>query len=106
LKHSDACNEIHLAVSALGGVSVPCTVGKFRRLYSDDVVKIGIPGTSDVLACINGKFYGIEVKVDRDRQRPEQATFQAAVERAGGVYVLAKFDHKNDGVEILKGALT
>jgi hypothetical protein len=105
LRHSDACNAIRLAVSKLGGVSVPYSVGVFRPMDSERAIRIGTPGVSDILACINGKFYGIEVKVNRDKQRPEQASFQAAIEKAGGVYVLARFTDKDDGVEILKGSV-
>jgi hypothetical protein len=103
--HSDACNRIRLAVSELGGISVPYTVGTFRAMDRDRPVRIGTPGVSDILACINGKFYGIEVKVNRDKQRPEQASFQAAIEKAGGVYVLAKFSDKEDGVQCLLNTL-
>lgn len=47
-------------------------------------------GHSDLLACVAGRYVAIEAKSATGRQRPEQAAFQAAVERAGGVYVLAR----------------
>jgi hypothetical protein len=47
----------------------------------------------------------IEVKVGSDTQRIEQKSFQAAAEKAGAIYVLAKFTDKHDGVEILRAAL-
>src|SRR5688500_5724333 len=90
MKHSDLLNQLRLAVSDLGGVVLPITVGVFRNIGDRRVVKIGIPGSSDLLACIGGRFVEIEGKVGRDRRRPEQAKFQAAVEAAGGVYVLAR----------------
>jgi hypothetical protein len=60
---------------------------------------------SDIIACIDGRAVFIEVKVGADTQRAEQKSFQAAAEKAGALYVLAKFTDKHDGVEILKNAL-
>lgn len=103
--HSDALNRIRLAVSEMGGIALPYTVGMFRQMDGGRPVKVGIPGVSDLVCCIGGKFYGVEVKVNRDRQRDEQKKFQRAVEAAGGKYVLAHFTDSNDGVEDLRRAL-
>ncbi len=97
---------IRLAISELGGISVPYTVGVFRALESERVIKVGVPGTSDVLACVRGRFLAVEIKVEGDTQRDGQKSFQAAVERAGGLYVLAKFTRTENGVETLKRALS
>lgn len=105
MRHSDAVNKIRLAISDLGGISIPYTVGAFRALDSERVVKVGLPGVSDVVACVRGRFVGVEIKCDRDQQRPEQKNFQAAIEAQGGLYVLARFTDKEDGVATLKGAL-
>lgn len=105
MKHSDAVNHIRLAISEMGGISVPYTVGKFRAMDSERVIKVGQPGVSDVLACVRGRFLGIEIKVEGDTQRDEQGSFQRAVERAGGLYVLAKFTRTENGVETLRRAL-
>jgi hypothetical protein len=105
LRHSDAVNMIRLAISELGGLSVPYTVGNFRAMDSERVIKVGQPGTSDVLACFRGRFLGVEIKVGGDTQRDKQGSFQRAVEAAGGIYVLAKFTRSEDGVETLKRVL-
>ena len=106
MNHSSAVNRIRLAVSALGGVSIPYTVGSFRAMDSDRVIRVGLPGVSDILACIGGRFIAVEVKVGRDTQRDEQKSFQAAAEKAGALYVLAKFTDKEDGVVTLKAAVS
>jgi hypothetical protein len=49
----------------------------------------GYNGTADIHSVIAGKFVAIEVKIGRDRQSPAQAEYQAQVEQAGGVYVIA-----------------
>ena len=102
MNHAAACNLVRLAVSEMGGICLPYTTGGFRD-ETGRLVKVGLPGASDLVACINGRFYGIEVKVGRDRQRLAQKKFQAAVERAGGKYVLARFP--SPGVEALKEAV-
>lgn len=106
LKHSDACNRIRLAISDMGGISVPYTVGMFRQIDPPyRIVKVGKPGVSDVLACIRGRFVAVEVKVGSDTQRKTQKPFQAAIEAQGGIYVLARFSETEDGVETLRRAL-
>jgi hypothetical protein len=105
--HSDAVNAIRLTVSEMGGISVKYTTGMFAAL--DDPsrkIKVGEDGTSDILACIAGRFIGIEVKFsDTDAQRKNQKSFQSALERAGGIYVLADFRRGRDGVEDLRCSL-
>lgn len=47
-------------------------------------------GVSDIIAVIDGRFIGIEVKTKRGRQSADQILFQKRLERAGGVYVVAR----------------
>jgi hypothetical protein len=53
-----------------------------------------VPGTStrgsaDISATIAGRSVKIEIKVGRDKQRPDQKTYQQTVEAAGGLYFIA-----------------
>jgi len=50
----------------------------------------GTNGTADISATINGKSVKIEVKIGKDRQSEAQKVYQHTVEKAGGVYVIAK----------------
>ena len=49
-------------------------------------------GTSDIIACIEGKFYAIELKriydKGKDRQSERQEKFEKRVTSAGGEYVI------------------
>jgi hypothetical protein len=45
-------------------------------------------GSGDILACVRGKWYEVEVKAPGDRMRPEQIARMEKVHRAGGEYVL------------------
>lgn len=57
---------------------------------SGRVVRYGLLGSPDILACYRGRFVGIEVKSRTGKQREAQVNFQRAFERAGGTYVLAR----------------
>jgi hypothetical protein len=50
-----------------------------------------INGVADIIGLLpGGRFLAVECKSDRGRQSPAQRTFQAMVEEAGGLYVLAR----------------
>ena len=49
------------------------------------------PGWPDITVCgQGGRFIGIEVKSATGRQSADQQAMQAAIERIGGVYLLAR----------------
>jgi len=43
------------------------------------------PGVFDVIVCYDGHFWAIEIKVGRDKMRPDQIKFASRVQRANGV---------------------
>ena len=47
-------------------------------------------GSADISATIAGRSVKIEVKIGHDRQSDAQCRYQSAVERAGGLYFIAK----------------
>lgn len=53
-------------------------------------VVLGPPGISDVVGLLEGRSVFVEVKTDAGKQRPAQAAFQRAVEKAGGLYIIAR----------------
>lgn len=50
----------------------------------------GTKGTADISATIKGRSVKVEVKIGKDRQSDNQKKYQADVERAGGVYIIAR----------------
>jgi hypothetical protein len=52
------------------------------------LVRYGLPGSSDVLACIKGRFVGVECKVGRDRMSEQQHRFTNAIRRNEGIILL------------------
>jgi hypothetical protein len=49
----------------------------------------GMKGVGDILAVHNGVFYSIECKANTN-QSSDQILFQKRLERAGGVYIVAR----------------
>ena len=52
------------------------------------IITYGVQGFPDLAGCYNGIFFGIEIKVGKDRQRKEQKAMELAIGKAGGVYIL------------------
>lgn len=52
-------------------------------------LRYGFPGSPDIICVIRGQFVGIEVKAKGEKQNENQVNFQKALEKAGGVYILA-----------------
>lgn len=50
----------------------------------------GTAGSADISATIKGRSVKIEVKIGKDRQSDAQKKYQEMIERAGGVYIIAK----------------
>jgi len=53
-------------------------------------VHFGLPGQSDVLGLVRGRFVAVELKSEDGRLRPEQRAFRDRVLRAGGIYIVAR----------------
>lgn len=57
------------------------------KTYRKGVQRRGIP---DIIGIINGRFFGIEVKIGQDRQSTYQKEIEEEINNAGGVYFIAK----------------
>jgi Holliday junction resolvase len=53
-------------------------------------VRFGAAGSPDIIAVKDGRYIGIECKMGTGRQSESQKNFQAALEQAGGRYILAR----------------
>jgi hypothetical protein len=86
-----------IAREAAGGrlslQSVRSILSSLRRMA------VGLPGQSDIQGCLCGRAVYIEVKTATGRQRTDQRAFEAAVTKAGGIYIVAR-SHE-DAVEQL-----
>lgn len=66
-------------------------------------IRFGLPGMADIGGIIEGRAIEIECKTEIGRQTKEQKNWQEAVERAGGLYVLAR--SREEAIEQLKRGL-
>jgi len=60
-------------------------IGSVKRIPSQGTI-----GTSDLKACINGRFIAIEIKFGHDRQSEAQKGYQEKIESSGGIYIIVK----------------
>lgn len=64
-------------------------------------ITFGLPGSADILGVVEARAFGIETKTATGRQSDQQKKFQAAFERAGGLYGVAR--SPEEAIRILKG---
>ena len=66
-------------------------LGRKQRIGSSRWIKSNMrKGSADISATIQGRAVKIEVKIGKDRQSAAQKEYQREVERAGGIYMIAK----------------
>lgn len=83
--------DVLVAVTALpGSLFFRANSGLFLTLDGKRHVKANVPGCGDILGAYRGKPVAIETKAAVGEQRKTQKRFQAAWEKAGGVYILAR----------------
>jgi hypothetical protein len=66
-------------------------LGNRKKIGSGKYIKgTGTNGSADISATIKGKSIKIEVKIGKDKQSEAQIKYQQMIERAGGIYFIAK----------------
>lgn len=66
-------------------------LGNKRKVSGERWIKGNMqPGSADISTTIKGRSVKVEVKIGRDRQSKEQRLYQQQIEKAGGVYIIAK----------------
>ena len=87
--HTDLVRSILLELSPHGLCWSNDTVGlAYDR--NGRPFKAGLTGSSDILACIKGRFVGIECKTGKGSLSTPQRRFRDAVARAGGIFIEAR----------------
>lgn len=88
--HEDLLRKVMLYVSEIGGLPVRVDTPGLLFDAQGEKVKIGRKGQWDSCHCIKGRFVAVEIKIGHDGLKREQANFGKAVERAGGVAIVAR----------------
>jgi hypothetical protein len=98
--------EIRLALGQRDDVFLfRINVGKFRPIDGGRrVIQSAPEGTPDLLGVMTpGRAFAIEVKAPRGIQSEVQKNWQAAWEKRGGIYILAKsLDDVHKGLDIVE----
>jgi hypothetical protein len=66
------------------------TEGRYIEALGKRIPSSVKKGTADIHAVWKGMHLSIEVKIDKDKQSPEQKEIQKEIEKAGGHYFIAK----------------
>lgn len=57
----------------------------------DRFIRYGAVGSPDIIGLLpNGRFLGVECKVGKRKQTPDQVAFGEAITNSGGVYIVAR----------------
>ena len=56
--------------------------------FAVKIVTCSKPGTPDIIACVNGRFVGIECKSKRGKQSELQKYREEKIRLSGGTYML------------------
>lgn len=89
---TDLMREILAALSAAhhpDGIFWRVNVGRAIN-RNGSVIRFGLAGQADIAGVLRGRHVEVEVKTPSGRQSDAQRRWQAAVERASGIYVLAR----------------
>ena len=70
--------------------NMPVYDPKLHNGYGGYRTHQGLKGVPDIIAIINGRFVGIEIKAGRDRMSADQLLFKKRCERHGGLYFVVK----------------
>ena len=70
---------------------------ELRRLF------YGKKGHPDITGLIDGRWFGIEVKIDEDVQNESQKNFEAMIHQFGGIYLI---HHSSQPMEETLSCLT
>ena len=96
MTESPVLREVLLAVACQPDVL--CwrqNVGAAKDRATGQVVRFGVPGCADVIACVSGVFVALETKRPRGGKHAEnQKRFRDAVVRAGGIYRLVRSEEE------------
>jgi len=104
-EHQQLVNEIHLKIGSMTGVRLWKQInGVFRDLYSDRIIRVGLPGSFDLTGIIkSGRRLELEIKTGKAKLSKDQITFQKMIRGMGGI--AEEIRNLDDAIQIVKTAL-
>lgn len=104
-KETNIQNNIMLEMSACGILTYRQVVGKYRPLYNNAVIKVGVEGMADVGGVMPVKItpemvgqtigvaVNVEVKTATGKQQANQKVWEKSWKAKGGIYIVGR-DHE------------
>ena len=85
-------------------------IGNLLRLHAAFFYKVlgglgQIAGLPDIIGCIKGRFFGIEVKTGTGKLSPKQARIRQWILDAGGIYLLVSTVEDVEGFFVREGLI-
>lgn len=103
MTHGDLVNDILVELSNLGALAWSNQTGQGwagkhigRNKLGQTVianarpVRFGLPGSTDILACIKARMVVVEVKTGTGRLQQNQKDFRTAAAKAGALHIEAR----------------
>lgn len=105
VSESAIVSEIFRAIGCLDGVFVMKNpVGKAQIVEARGTlrhIEWGLcVGSADLIACVGGRFCGLEVKTETGRLRPEQIAWAKAIRAVGGFVAVVR--SADEAIEAVK----
>ena len=86
---ADVVAETMLALSRIGALVMRNNSGALRNV-TGRLVRFGLVGSADIIACHRGRFVAVECKRARKLPSPDQTHYAGAVMEAEGIYALVR----------------
>lgn len=105
ISHSEACNRARVTLSENGFTLFRREVGLFRDERGNKRY-LGTAGEPDLQGWTDtGIFAAVEIKTGKAVRSKPQKNFAAAITRAGGFYLVARYAADADGDELIRHAI-
>lgn len=79
-----------MGVFAWRSTNFPAPIRRGREIVGFRKANQETVGMPDIMAVINGRLLGVEVKSETGRQRPEQKEWEQKLNSAGAFYIVAR----------------
>ena len=86
---ADVLAETMLALSRIRALVMRNNSGALRDAQGR-LVRFGMKGSADIIACYQGRFVAVECKQQGKRPSPDQVRYAVAVRNAEGIYVVVR----------------
>lgn len=91
MSEQDLVNQIieYLRLSGACAIRINSGVQVIQGAAGRRVFRGAPAGTSDIIACVNGRFLAVECKLEGNKPTPAQSDFLDGIRQRGGLAIVA-----------------